>query len=126
MNRFPTRHKVLEFPTFASLLQMATKYSFPNVRKGLIQDLKGAYLTKWEDFETAEVLGEDVFGSPVPHPNAVLNLLLEQGIKFALPFATYQAAVAVRERGTGGDSPVRPRGNPQPQGVLLSIYFNAY
>ena len=32
----------------------------------------------------------------------------------------------VRERGTGGDSPVRPRGNPQPQGVLLSIYFNAY
>ena len=32
----------------------------------------------------------------------------------------------VRERGTGGDSPVRPRGNPQPQGVLLSIFFNAY
>ena len=35
-------------------------------------------------------------------------------------------APSVRERGTGGDSPVRPRGNPQPQGVLLSIYFNAY
>ena len=25
-----------------------------------------------------------------------------------------------------GDYPVRPRGNPQPQGILLSIYFNAY
>ena len=25
-----------------------------------------------------------------------------------------------------GDYPVRPRGNPQPIGVLLSIYFNAY
>ena len=34
--------------------------------------------------------------------------------------------MGVRERGTRGDYPVRPRGNPQPQGVLLSIYFNAY
>ena len=25
-----------------------------------------------------------------------------------------------------GDSPVRPRGNPQPQGVLLLVYFDAY
>ena len=25
-----------------------------------------------------------------------------------------------------GDYPVRPRGNPQPKGVLLLIYFNAY
>ena len=33
---------------------------------------------------------------------------------------------SVRERNAGGDYPVRPRGNPQPQGVLLSIYFNAY
>ena len=31
----------------------------------------------------------------------------------------------VRERGAGGDYPVRPRGNPQPIGVLLSIYFDA-
>ena len=37
-----------------------------------------------------------------------------------------QQGCPVRERGTGGDSPVRPRGNPQPQGVLLLIYFNAY
>jgi len=72
---------------------MATKYGFSNVRKGLVEDLKGAYPTKWEDFETAKVLGEDVFGSPKPHPNTVLNLLLEQKIKFALPFAAYRAAI---------------------------------
>jgi len=93
MNRFPERHKVPEFTMFASLLRMATKYRFSNVRDGLFEDLKGAYPTKWEDFETARVLGEDVFGSPKPHPNAVLNLFLEQKIKFALPFAAYRAAL---------------------------------
>jgi len=72
---------------------MATKYGFSDIREGLVEDLKGAYPTKWEDFETARVLGEDVFGSPKPHPNAVLNLLLEQRINFALPFAAYRAAM---------------------------------
>ena len=72
---------------------MATKYGFSDVREALIEDLKGAYPTKWEDFETARVLGEDVFGSPKPHPNAVLNLFLEEDIKFALPFAAYRACL---------------------------------
>ena len=40
-------------------------------------------------------------------------------------FWRFSDAMVVRERGTGGDSPVRPRGNPQPRGVLLSIYFGA-
>ena len=93
VTRFPARHKVPEFTVFTSLLRMTTKYGFPDVRETLIEDLKGAYPTKWENFETAKVLGEDVFGSPKPHPNAVLNLLLEQRIKFALPFAAYQAAM---------------------------------
>ena len=93
MYRFPARHKVLEFGVFASLLRMTAKYGFPDVREALIEDLKGAYPTKWEDFETAKVLGEDVFGSPKPHPNAVLNLLLEQRIKFAVPFAAYRATM---------------------------------
>ena len=73
---------------------MANKYGFSDVREGLIEDLKDAYPTKWEDLEAAKVLGEDVFGSPKPHPNAVFNLLLEQRIKFALPFAAYRAARA--------------------------------
>jgi len=72
---------------------MATKYGFSDIREGLIEDLEDAYPTKWEDFETAKVLGEDVFGSPKPHPNAVLNLLLEQRVKFALPFAAYRVAM---------------------------------
>ena len=72
---------------------MATKYGFSDVREHLIEDLKRAYPTRWEDFENAKVLGEDIFGSPKPHPNAVLNLFLEQSIKFALPFAAYRASL---------------------------------
>ena len=72
---------------------MAAKYGFSNVREALVEDLKGAYPTRWEDFEVASVLGEDIFGSAKPHPNAVLNLFLEQNIKFALPFAAYRAGL---------------------------------
>jgi hypothetical protein len=72
---------------------MTAKYGFSDVRKTLVEDLKSAYPTKWKDVETTPALGENVFGSPKPHPNAVLNLLLEQGIKFALPFAAYRAAL---------------------------------
>ena len=93
MVRFPERHKVPEFTTFASLLRMTAKYGFSNIREALIEDLKAAYPTKWEDFEAARILGEDLFGSPKPHPNTVLNLFLEQKIKFALPFAAYRASL---------------------------------
>ncbi|KAF9651088.1 hypothetical protein BDM02DRAFT_962654 [Thelephora ganbajun] len=93
MPEFPARNKVPEFTTFTSLLRMATKYGFSDVREGLVKDLKGAYPTKWEDFETAKVLGENIFGLPKPHPNAVLKLFLEQRIKFALPFAAYRAGL---------------------------------
>jgi len=70
---------------------MATKYGFSDLREQLVEDLKGAYPTKWEDFESARILGEDVFGSPEPHPNAVLNLFTEQNVRFAIPFASYCA-----------------------------------
>ena len=73
---------------------MTTKYGFSDIREALVEDLKGAYPMEWEDFEAAKVLGEEVFGSPKPHPNAVLNLLLEQKVKFALPFAAYRAAMS--------------------------------
>ena len=94
MTRFPARNKIPEFTVFASLLRMATKYGFFDVRGGLVGDLKSAYPTKWEDFRATEVLGEDVFGSPKPHPNAILNLFLEQKIAFGLPFAAYRAGKA--------------------------------
>jgi len=71
---------------------MTTKYGFSDVCEQLVDSIKGAYPTKWEGTVLAGVLGEDVFGSPKPHLNAVLNLFIEQNIKFALPFAAYQAA----------------------------------
>ena len=72
---------------------MTTKYGISNVRDQLVKDLKGAYPTKWEDFRSAKVLGEEVFGSPKPHPNSVLNLFEAQGLKFAIPFAAYRASI---------------------------------
>jgi hypothetical protein len=72
---------------------MATKYEFSEVREQLIHILKGAYPTNWEAYQTADVIGEDVFGLPKPHPNAVLNLFLEQKVKFAIPLASYRAAL---------------------------------
>jgi len=72
---------------------MTTKYGFSDVRDQLVKDLKGAYPTRWEDFENTRILGEAVFGSPKPHPNAVLNLFVEQDIRFAVPFAAYRASI---------------------------------
>jgi hypothetical protein len=93
MIRFPARHEVLEFSAFASLLRMTTKYDFSNVRDQLVKDLEGPYPTQWEDYRSAKVLGEDVFGSPKPHPNTVLNLFEAQNIEFAIPFAAYRASI---------------------------------
>ena len=92
MTRFPAWRKVSEFAVFASLLRMTTKYDFPDVREQLVDSIKDAYPTKWEGPGTAKLLGEDIFGSPKPHPNAVLNLFTELNLKFALPFAAYRAA----------------------------------
>ena len=72
---------------------MTTKYGFTNVRDQLVKDLEGAYPTKWEDFQSANVRGEDIFGSPKPHPNEVLNLFEAQNVKFAIPFAAYRASI---------------------------------
>jgi len=72
---------------------MATKYGFSDVRDQLLDSIKGAYPTKWEDPGAGNVVGENVFGLPIPHPNAVLNVFMEQGVKPALPFAAYRAAL---------------------------------
>ena len=72
---------------------MTTKYGFSDVRDQLLKDLKGAYPTRWQDFRNARILGEGVFGSPKPHPNAVLNLFVAQNVAFAIPFAAYRASI---------------------------------
>ena len=72
---------------------MMTKYGFSDIRDQLIEDLRDAYPAKWEDFRSANVLGEDVFGTPKPHPNAVLDLFEAHDINFAVPFAAYRASI---------------------------------
>ena len=72
---------------------MTKKYGFSQVRDQLLENIKGAYPTKWKDFLTAKVLGEEVFGSPKPHPNAVLNLFEAQSVRFAIPFAAYRVSI---------------------------------
>ena len=99
---------------------MTTKYGFSDVREQLVDGIKNAYPTKWEDFRTARVLGEDVFGSPKPHPNAVLNLFTEQNIKSALPFAAYQAALGGFPSLTNEE-----HGKALPRLALATIMFGA-
>ena len=72
---------------------MATKYGYCDVRGYLLHLLKDAYPTKWEVYQIASVLGEDVFGSPKPHPNEVLKLFFDQNVRFALPVAAYRAGL---------------------------------
>ena len=93
MVRFPAWRKVPDFAVFASLLRVTAKYGFSDVREQLVDTIKDAYPTKLEGTGTAKALGEDIFGSPKPHVNAVVKLFLEQDINFALPFAAYRAAL---------------------------------
>ena len=88
------RYEVPQFSAFASLLRMTMEYGFSHVRDQLLKDIKSAYPTKWEACQAADVLGEDVFGSPKPHPNAVLNLLVAHNVNFAIPFAAYCASLS--------------------------------
>ena len=92
--RFPHRHKTPDFTTFSSLLRMTTKYQLHEVRFQILLDLLLAYPTKLSEYEESSRLGEAVFGSPVPHPNSVLDLFVTCEVTFALPFAYYRASIA--------------------------------
>ena len=104
--RFPHRHKTPDFTTFSSLLRMTTKYQFREIRSQILLDLLPAYPTKLSEYEGSSCLGEAVFGSPIPHPNSVLDLFVTCNVAFALPFAYYRACVAgdpaSLDTGTGG------------------------
>ena len=92
--RFPHRHKTPDFTTFSSLLRMSTKYKFQEVRSQIILDLLPAYPTQLSDYKTSSRLGEAIFGTPLPHPNSVLDLFVKCKVSFALPFAYYRTCVA--------------------------------
>ena len=64
----------------------------PNVRAQLLETIRNAYPESFEGLDPSKALGENVFGGPKPHPNAVLNLFVQQNITSALPMAYYMAA----------------------------------
>ena len=90
--RFPERNKTPDFITFSSLLRITTKYEMPAVRSRLLEIVRGAYPETFDGLGPSKALGENVFGGPTPHPNEVLNLFVQQNLRFALPIAYYMAA----------------------------------
>lgn len=92
--RFLHRHKTPDFTTFSSLLRLTTKYKFQEIRTQILLDLLPAYPTQLSEYKASPSLGEAVFGSPLPHPNTVLNLFVTCEVPFTLPFAYYRASIA--------------------------------
>ena len=63
----------------------------PTLRTQLLEMIHDAYPEDFKGLDPSKVLGEDVF-EPRPHPNAVLNLFVQQKVTSALPMAYYMAA----------------------------------
>jgi len=64
----------------------------PNLRTRLLEAIRDAYPKNFEGLDPSKALGENVFDGPKPHPNAVLNLFVQQKVTSALPMAYYMAA----------------------------------
>ena len=64
----------------------------PNLRARLLEAIRDAYPKNFERLDPSKALGENVFDEPKPHPNAVLNLFVQQKVRSALPMAYYMAA----------------------------------
>lgn len=92
MVRLPEKNNVPDFSTFSSLLRVSTNYEMSNVRAQLLETIRGAYPEDFEGLDPSRTLGENVFGGPKPHPNAVLNLFVRQDVTWALPMAYYMVA----------------------------------
>jgi len=90
--RFPERNKVPDFSTFSSLLRITAKYELPTVRSQLLEVIHDAYPDTFEGLAPSKSLGEGIFSGPTPHPNAVLNLFVQQKLTSALPMAYYMAS----------------------------------
>jgi len=83
---------VPDFNTFSSLLRITAKYELPTVRSQLLEVIHDAYPGTFEGLAPSKSLGEGIFSEPTPHPNAVLNLFVQQELTSALPMAYYMAA----------------------------------
>ena len=64
----------------------------PNLRAQLLETIRDAYPENFGGLDTSKAFGENVFNGPKPHPNAVLNLFVQQKVTSALPMAYYMAA----------------------------------
>ena len=64
----------------------------PAVRSQLLDTIRDAYPETFKGLTPSMPLGESVFSGPTPHPNAVLNLLVQQKLISALPMAYYMAS----------------------------------
>jgi len=62
-----------------------------NLRAQLLEIIHDAYPENFKGLDPSKALGENVFDGPKPHPNAVLNLFVQQKITSALPMAYYMA-----------------------------------
>ena len=69
----------------------------------MLGTIRDAYPENFEGLDPSKTFGEDAFSGSKPHPNAVLNLFVEQEVTSALPMAYY---MAVRR---GLDSLMDPR-----------------
>ena len=81
-----------DFTTFSSLLRVTAKYEMPAVRSQILEIIRDAYPVTFEGLDPSKVLGENIFSGPTPHPNAVLNLFVQQRLASARPMAYYMAA----------------------------------
>ena len=63
----------------------------PNLRARLLKTVRDAYPETFDGLDPSKVLGENVFDGPEPHPNAVLNFLIQEKVTSALPMAYYMA-----------------------------------
>ena len=80
-----------DFATFSSLLRITAKYEMPAVRSQMLEVVRDAYPETFEGLDPSKPVGERVFSGQTPHPNEVLNLLVQQKLTSALPMAYYMA-----------------------------------
>jgi len=64
----------------------------PAIQSQILEAVRDAYPATFEGLDPSKPLGESVFSGQTPHPNEVLNLFVQQKVKFALPMAYYMAA----------------------------------
>ena len=63
----------------------------PNLRARLLKTVHDAYPETFDGLDPSRVLGENVFDGAKPHPNMVLNFLIQEKVTSALPMAYYMA-----------------------------------